>query len=336
MRTAAISSAVFAYFLAQLINFRLDVGLNTFHLLNRVLDLIYPLTSIGENDIEGINIYRSIWEYMPKSVPKIAVVEDITINANVSVRLYRPHPNPHKDNETQLPPLIIYFHGGGFVIGSIHSVEHIAAGLAKRTNFIVASVTYRLAPENKFPAAPEDCITATKWIYDQYNTLGFDKSRIIVSGDSAGGNLAAIVAQQLPSMVAFQFLIYPTIPTLGEYSPAAFQNRNAPILNSNLMTWFRLKYYRDYRDLKHPLACPLNGPGLSGLPPALIITAEFDPLRDEGEEYARLLQLSGNKVTCVRYNNTVHGFFGYDFITHGVRALDESASHLVEYFQERN
>lgn len=332
MKKIVVVTVFVAYLVSRYIHLKLGLILNMLHLSDLIFDIIFPLTSITEENVKDLYIHRIKMDYLPKTIPKIFLTEDYGINMNVSFRLYRPSLR-YSPKESELPPIIIYFHGGGYVLGSIESHSHITTGLAARTNFIVASVNYRLAPENKFPAAALDCLEATRWIHDHAEDIGFNKNKMVVAGDSAGGNLAAIVAHQLPSIVSLQLLIYPIIPTLGAHSHSVFKYRYAPILSANLMAWFRLMYFSDYRDLKDPLACPLNGAGLANLPPALIITAEFDILRDEGEEYSRLLQAAGNKVTCIRYNNTVHGFFGFDFLPHGVRGLDEVAAHLVDFLK---
>lgn len=320
--------AFIAIFLSKLVHVKLGIGLNTIHLLTAVVDQIYPLSGLSENDTFGLKFYRYLYENAPNKRELMASIEDFDIDGTVRVRIYRPHAKADK-----LSPLLIYYHGGGWVLGSIASVEHIATGFASRTNFIVASVEYRLAPEHKFPVAIEDSLLATKWVFEHAQDLGIDTSAIAIGGDSAGGNIAAIVAQQLPHIVAFQLLIYPAIPTFWAHSASAFKYRHAPILSFELKEWFKYQYFNSRDDLLHPLACPLNdGNTIEGLAPALVITAEYDPLVDEGEEYARRLKAAGNEVTLIRYNDTAHGFFGVDAFQHGTVALNDAAMHLKNFF----
>lgn len=326
--TASTSSIVSISLLSILVfrnwRFNLNLTINLLHLSNLLVNCIYPITSVKSDNKFGLALFRFILENMPKFNTKVDRIVDICEAMKVDstdrtpVRLY--YPKKAEDTiSSPLAPVIIYFHGGGFVLGSIASAEHVCTGLAAKTGFVVASVEYRLAPEHKFPAGPIDCIAATKWIFEHGAEYGIDSSKVVVAGDSAGGNLAAIVSQQLPDIVKFQVLIYPAIPTIGKLTDSVLENSSAPVLSESLMMWFKLQYYNTYRDMDSPLSCPLNNPrGLKNLAPALVITASMDVLRDEGEEYARLLEAEGNVVQLRRYSNTVHGFFGYHIFPHEI------------------
>jgi acetyl esterase len=175
----------------------------------------------------------------------------------------------------------------------------------------VLSVDYRLAPEHLFPAAVEDSMCALRWAYENAAELGINPDRIAVGGDSAGGNLAAIVAQQRPVPLVFQMLIYPATDMTQSF-PSHVENEAGPVLTTGAMKWFINHYMPPTADKKDPLASPWFSPDsmLKGTPPALIITAEFDPLRDEGEAYGRRLIENGVTASIVRYNGMFHSFFG--------------------------
>jgi acetyl esterase len=198
----------------------------------------------------------------------------------------------------------------------------------------VASVDYRLAPEHKFPAAVEDCYAATKWVAENASSIGGDATRIAVSGDSAGGNLAAVVtliardSKKLP--LVFQVLIYP-VTGAGYDTQSARENATGYFLTKDDMLWFDSLYLRSDADRDNPRVAPLRAKTLSGLPPALVITAEFDPLRDDGEAYADRLRNSGVDVVCTRYNGMIHGFMSMPF-EQGKKARQEVVKALRNAF----
>lgn len=209
-------------------------------------------------------------------------------------------------------PAFIYFHGGGWVLGGLESHDHICRALANGVPCKVFSVDYRLAPEHKFPAALDDSFAATTWIADHAAELNIDLGRIAVGGDSAGGNLATVVAHlarehSAPHLV-YQLLIYPATD-MRMMAASIEENANAPILTKEAMHWFIGHYLNGDGDRHNPLASPLLATDLSGLPPAFIITAECDPLRDEGEAYGILLKKEGVPVEVERYAGMPHGFF---------------------------
>jgi len=244
----------------------------------------------------------------PVGVPEMAKVEDRTIpaadGAEIPVRIYWPTaaPGPH--------PVVVFFHGGGWVIGNIESHDSTVKALAEASGMVFVSVDYRLAPEHKFPTPPEDCFAATKWVAENADELGVDASRLAVAGDSAGGNLAAAVTlmarERGGPAIKFQLLIYPCT----DFDPtrrSMVDNAAGYFLTRDAMEWFYGHYLDDeHRD--HHFAAPIKGE-LSDLPPALVITAEFDPLRDEGNDYGHRLQRAGVPATVSCYEGMIHGFF---------------------------
>ncbi|MDP9486124.1 MAG: alpha/beta hydrolase [Actinomycetota bacterium] len=222
----------------------------------------------------------------------------------IPIRVYTPAGEGPK-------PVIVYFHGGGWVIGELDTVDNPLRRIANRTGAVVVSVDYRLAPEHVYPAAFDDCYAATAWVAEHAAELGGDPERVAVCGDSAGGNLAAAVAiaardRQGPRLAA-QLLIYPV--TDFDFTTESYgQNGEGYLLTKGSMQWF-WAHYLGAQDLgQDPYACPARADDLAGLPPAFVATAEFDPLRDEGEAYAANLRIAGVDVTAKRYDGMLHGF----------------------------
>jgi acetyl esterase len=236
------------------------------------------------------------------STEEIFEIRDISAGG-VPSRLYRPNADKNLG-------LLVFYHGGGWVIGGLDSHDSVCRSLANRMGHAVLSVDYRLAPENPFPAAVEDAMCSLRWAYENAAELGINPDRIAVGGDSAGGNLAAIVSQQRPVPLVFQMLIYPATDMTASF-PSHVENAAGPVLTQQAMEWFTNHYMPASADKKDPLASPHFAPDslLKGAPPALIITAELDPLRDEGEEYGRRLIANGVTASVVRYNGMFHSFF---------------------------
>jgi len=201
-------------------------------------------------------------------------------------------------------PTIAFFHGGGFVIGDLETHDNLARALCRDAGSVVVSVDYRLAPEHPFPAAVEDCVAATRDLLGRLDELGAD-GRLAVAGDSAGGNLAAVVTQHVPGLAA-QLLMYPTADGAGEFVSRE-ENGTGYFLDLPTMHWF-IGNYAPQGDLTDPRLSPLRADSLAGLPPAVVVTAEFDPLRDEGEAYAAALEQAGVVVELRRYDGMIHGF----------------------------
>jgi acetyl esterase len=255
--------------------------------------------------------------------PEMASVEDRTVEG-VPVRSYRP------EGEGPLP-VLVWFHGGGWVIGSVEESDVTARTLADRSGAIVVSVDYRLAPEHPFPAAPDDCIAVTRWVLDHAAELGGDGGRVAIGGDSAGGNLAAVVAHALRGELSFQLLVYPATDATMSH-PSIEENAEGYLLTKNAMEWF-FGHYTNAAGVDRTDArlSPLYNTDWSGLPPALVITAEFDPLRDEGEAYAAKLRDAGVAADVSRYDGQIHGFFTLGaLMPAGDLAVDEATTALAK------
>jgi acetyl esterase len=242
----------------------------------------------------------------------------------VPVRVYTPAAAPPL-------PVVVFFHGGGWVIGGIDTHDSTCQQLATTVPAVVVSVDYRLAPENPFPAAVDDCLAATRWVHDHAAELGADPSRLAVAGDSAGGNLAAVISLKARDEggppIVFQLLVYPATDLTRSFASHA-ENGEGYMLNTDAIDWF-LDHYLPEAERKNPDASPHFATDLSGLPPALIITAEFDPLRDEGEAYADRLREAGVTATASRYDGMIHGFFGMDLVLNSAgEAVAEASAAL--------
>lgn len=219
-------------------------------------------------------------------------------------------------------PGIVYFHGGGFVVGDLDSHEMLCRRIADAGRVRVLSVAYRLAPEHKFPAAPEDAIAATQWAGANAGDIGFDPARLAVAGDSAGGNLAAVVAQQTKKRglapLRAQILLYPATQFL-QMTPSQIRLKEGYLLTQAAQDFFRDKYLSRREDALDTRCSPLLENDLGALPPALVVTAGFDPLLDEGRAYADKLEACGVPVTWRDYPGQVHGFFNMTAISSAAR-----------------
>lgn len=260
-----------------------------------------------ERTVEGMRAAYDGIVALSGEPAEMAEVEDRTIPGpagDIPVRIYRP------SAEAGLP-VCLYFHGGGFVIGSLASHDPVCRQLAATSNAVVVAVDYRLAPEHRFPAAIEDCWAATQWVASHGEELRVDNSRLAVAGDSAGGNLATVVAlrarREGGPAVAFQLLIYPAV-SHEELPSRSHPDTQTLFLNTDLMRWFWENYVPKGLDPTNPELSPLAVEDLSGLPPAFVITAECDPLRDEGEEYAKRLLEAGVAVEYRHIDAMPHAF----------------------------
>jgi acetyl esterase len=260
----------------------------------------------GEASLEEL---RAAAVFPPPEVPTpVAAVEALQAPGPagpVPVRFYRPAgPGPH--------PLVLFFHGGGWVVGDLDSHDETVRRLCAGSGAAFASVAYRLAPEAPFPAPLEDCYAAAAWAVQHADGLGIDAARIAAAGDSAGGNLAAalcLLARERggPSL-AHQVLVYPV--TGADFDTASYREHGEGLfLTRAMMQWFWDQYVPDPAKRADPLAAPLAGDA-TGLPPATILTAEYDPLRDEGAAYARHLQTAGVPVDYRDFPGMIHGFLG--------------------------
>ena len=257
------------------------------------------------------------------STEPIHEVRDIDADG-VATRLYRP------SGATNLG-LLVYFHGGGWVIGDLDSHDQVCRLLANGSGHAVLSVDYRLAPEHPFPAALEDSVTATRWAHEHAVELGCRADRIAVGGDSAGGNLAAVVAQLAPVPLAYQLLVYP-VTDCTRSMPSYDENGAGYFLTAPAMGWFIDHYLAgDQGSPADPRVSPLHAADhvVAATPPALVLTAEFDPLRDEGDAYAQRLASLGVPTSHVRFGGMFHGFFSLaDFVDDGRAANALAAAAL--------
>ncbi len=233
-------------------------------------------------------------------------------------------------------PLVVFYHGGGFVLCSLDSHDELARALCREAGAVVVSVDYRLAPEAPYPAAADDCYAALVWAVGHATELGADPGRVAVAGDSAGGNLAAVTALRARDLggpaLRHQCLIYPVTDCRFD-TPSYRDNAEGYFLTAEAMRWFWSHYMQDMGRAAEPYASPLRAPSLAGLPPALVITAEYDPLRDEGEHYAQALSAAGVPTTLKRYDGMIHGFVSMAVIFEdGREAQSLAARHLREAF----
>jgi acetyl esterase/lipase len=263
----------------------------------------------------------------PTAGDEVAKVEDRRIpgggpGVEIPVRIYTP-----KGGDGPFP-IVVYFHGGGWVIGDLETHDHWCRALANGAGAVLVAVHYRLAPEARFPAAAEDCYAATRWAAAHASELGGDAARLAIGGDSAGGNLSAAVAQMArdrggPAIV-FQLLLCP-VTEYGFDTASYRENADGYLLTKSGMVWFWHHYLADpAKDGSDPRASPMKAQKLGGLPPAHVVTAEYDPLRDEGEAYAARLREAGVPVSAKRYDGQIHNFFTMGHVlAEGVTAAQE-------------
>lgn len=237
-------------------------------------------------------------------------------------------------------PVLVYFHGGGWVIANLDVYEPSCRALCNETEAIIVSVAYRLAPENKYPAPVEDAYAAVQWVINNASVIGGDPARVAVGGESAGGNLAAVSCLKAKAeggrMPVAQLLVYP-VTDARMNTPSYREHANAKPLNAKMMTWFWNHYLENESQGSEPYASPIMAESLRGLPPAIVITAELDPLRDEGEAYARRLAEEGVSVEMTRYDGVTHEFFGLaGVVDKATEAVGEAAKGLKKVFGARS
>ncbi len=293
--------------------------------MKSLLDAMAKANLPAFHRLTPVEARRQMANQFAKGAPEpIAKVEDRTIlgpGGEIPIRIYTP------DGKGPLGALV-YFHGGGWVLGDIAVTDQPCRMLANQSGCVVVSVEYRLAPEHKFPAAPDDCYAATKWVSDNASSINVDPQRIAVGGTSAGGTLAAVVALMAHERggphLAYQLLVYPaTTAELTSPSQKQFAE-DGYILSRSDMEWFWGHYLSSAADRTNPYACPDFAKTLRDLPPAMVITAEYDPLRDEGEAYATRLREEGVPTVLKRYDGVTHGFFGMPLV------LDKSKIAIAE------
>ncbi|TYQ13449.1 UNVERIFIED_ORG: acetyl esterase [Gordonia westfalica J30] len=254
---------------------------------------------------------------MAENLPPMAVEEDLVIDGPDG-----PIPATRYRSSTESDGLIVYYHGGGFVTGSRISHDTFVRRLAHGTGLDVLSVEYRLAPEHPFPAGVDDAVAAWHFAVDIAPRWGLDPERIVVAGDSAGGNLATVVARLVrdePITPVFQLLIYPVTDATAD-TPSRREFATGFFLTADGIEWFNDRYVPDVAQRKDPRCSPLLADDLSGLPPAHVVVAGFDPLRDEGLAYAKRLEEAGVPVTLRREGSMIHGFINMTLVSSGARA----------------
>ncbi|WP_135823473.1 alpha/beta hydrolase [Halorussus ruber] len=280
--------------------------------------------------------------------PEVGFVRDLSIpgpDGELPIRVYRHGPG---DADADDPaPVLVYYHGGGWVLGTLDSIDGVCRRLARRGECVVVSVDYRLAPEHPFPAAVDDAFAALRWVADNAETFGGDPGRLAVGGTSAGGNLAAVTAIRARNAadsratarlgglddapeIAHQFLFYPITDHAFDTDSYA-ENGDGPLLTERDMRWFWDHYLRTELDGANPYASPLRTRDLSDLPPATVVTCGFDPLRDEGVAYAERLADAGIAVRHDHHPDQPHGFLSMsESVSAADRVLDEIGEELRE------
>ena len=291
-----------------------------------VLDFMKQLGAPPMHELSPVQARESYRAMRVPSTIELHEIRDIEAGG-VKCRLYR-------SSAATSAPLLIYYHGGGWVIGDLDTHDDICRKLARNAHCSVIAVDYRLAPEHPAPAALDDCIVATQWIFANAKSLGIDATRIAIGGDSAGGNLAALVAMHADVKPVFQLLVYPAVDArMGQ--PSHKDNAQGYLLTADSMKWFLNHYLQGDENKKlDPKVSPLLSSDelLKKSPPTLVITAEFDPLRDEGEEYAAKLASLGVTTSTVRFHGQIHAFFGMsELLDDAAAAIALSASYLRKY-----
>nr|WP_255437514.1 alpha/beta hydrolase [Thalassobacillus sp. CUG 92003] len=266
---------------------------------------------------------------IPQPKPDIKYIENRFIpgpEGEVPIRIYTP--------EGERPfSLLVFFHGGGFVLGNLDTHDIVCRRIAHDSGCKVLSVDYRLAPEHPYPAALEDCYAAVEWTEAHVTELNGDAARLFVGGDSAGGNLAAVVALKARDeggpRIAKQLLIYPVTDTNEAYYPSRKENATGYLLSIDDMNFFNQAYVPSGTSAADPYVSPMQAERLDNLPDSLVLTMEYDPLRDEGEAYAERMKESGVPVEMKRYGGMVHGVFQFPLHIEEIRDIFKRISTFL-------
>jgi acetyl esterase len=303
----------------------LDPGLRA--LLDQLALMPVP-TPEEDTPAAGRAMYVAMRDAMSGPQPELGVIRDITVDGaegKLKARLYDTIDGANR-------PTMIYFHGGGFVIGDLESHDTLCRMFALDGGFRVIAVDYRLAPEHPFPAAPLDCIAATASIVANAAKLGVDPAKIALAGDSAGGNLATVVARDAARRsgpkIALQVLIYPVTDEMRRTKGSRSTFADGYFLTKARMDWFD-NHYTGGQSLKDERLSPLQFDVPAGLSPAYIVTAGFDPLKDEGKEYADKLKAAGVQATYIDYPDQIHGFFNMPAVSSASRAAIADAARAT-------
>lgn len=268
-------------------------------------------------------------------VEEVGSVEDRAIpgpDGEIPIRIYK----PINSRSTSLP-ILVFYHGGGWVVGDLDSHDAMCRSFTNGAECIVVSVDYRLAPEHKFPAAVDDSFAAFEWVYNHAEEIGGDSSHIAVAGDSAGGNLAAVVAIKVKESqilkLTYQLLIYPTTGVGHTSSYVEFGEKDL-IIPNEAITWYREHYWNDPSDENHPYYSVYSYKDVSGLAPAMIITAQCDPTLDDGKLYAEKLKAAGVDVEYRKYPGMIHGFMAMEGLDKGKQAMHDACAALKKAFNK--
>ncbi len=277
-----------------------------------------PLHTLPVADARALSASEPMLQLAGEPI-EVGSVGDITIpveGAEIGARVYTPEgTGPH--------PVVMFFHGGGWVICNLDTHDNVCRAICRDATAIVVSVDYRMAPEHRFPTAAHDCFAATRWVADNAASLGGDATRLAVCGDSAGGNLSAVVSQMARDAggpaISFVALIYPAVDMTAR-DGSMVDNATGYFLEADDMEWFS-NHYLSPDDHSNPLASPLLNPNLSDLPPCFIATCEYDPLRDQGEAYGAALRANGVAAENKRYDGLIHAVINMTGVLDGGRAL---------------
>ncbi|HJZ46626.1 MAG TPA: alpha/beta hydrolase [Roseiflexaceae bacterium] len=294
-------------------------GLPPIHFL-RVADARQRMATALTANVELQDIYKAEDRLIPGP------------DTDIPIRIYTP-------NNAKSLPILVFIHGGGGVINSITTHERLCRLIANQAECIVVSVDYRLAPEYKFPAGLLDSYTATRWVFDNATDKGGDVHRIAIGGDSTGAQIAAgvtlLARDRNGPTVIYQVLAYPATDYYLPGTSSIQEYATGYTLTRDMMIWFWNHYIHSNTDLNRPYLCPLRAKSLANLPPALIVTANYDPLRDEGKKYAERLEEAGVTVTYKNYEGMMHGFLLQPSVGAGVSAISEIATTLRRAFSGR-
>jgi acetyl esterase len=288
---------------------------------------VHRLSPIGARTLMETMAKARAADYPP---PEVAAVEDAMTgpdHGNVPVRIYR-------TSTEDRAPAIVFFHGGGHVFGSCDSYDTVARFLALKTGCTLVSVDYSLAPEHPFPAAVDDCYAAARWVFDQAEALRIDPARLAVCGDSAGGNLAGVVALIARDSgdfpISAQALVYPVIDYRGGTASFERYGRGYGVLETETVTWFMEKYLPDAALRDDWRASPVRAGSLANLPPSLVLTAECDVLHDEGVTYFEKLRDAGVHAEHAEFPGMVHGFFSYLGLVDDAERAHETVADFLQ------
>ncbi len=288
-----------------------------------------PVSEMTPEEARQLILDRPAPPFSPPAIAEISNREIPGPGGNLPIRIYTP-------NGGGPFPILVFLHGGGFVIGNLDTHDVVCRNLCAVAGCIVVAVDYRLAPENKFPAATDDCLAAVRWVSENAESFRGKQDRIAVGGDSAGANLSTVTAIRIrdeggPALCG-QLLVYPVTDHHTPGTPSIKKFAGLFITREEMM-WFSEQYLSDPSQIDHPHVHPLRAKKLTGLPPALVMTAEYDPLRDEGELYAERMASAGVSVERIRYAGMIHGFFGFlGIIDQAEQAHRDACKWLRERF----